>query len=84
MWDGAFMPFRKHHLGTGDLANHIIILDYEPESPEFQDDDPNSLVYEVTVQFVGSDDTFVFEVQGPLDAVESDMMEGVLEQVSPE
>lgn len=76
------MPFKKHHLGTGDLANHVIIQNFEPMANELQTE--GAVVYEVTVSFVGSDDTYVYEVEGNPDANESDMLDAVLSEISPE
>lgn len=29
-WQGAFLPFKKHRLGTGDISNHLVIVRITP------------------------------------------------------
>lgn len=44
-WQGAFLPFRKHRLGTGDISNHLavvsIILLSDLDEEEYEGDPEN-------------------------------------------
>ena len=86
MWNGAFKPFnmKKHRDYCGDITNHIIIESYNPISEELQDPDSDSVIYEVAVEFVNGDRVYLYELEGPPNASESDIMLSLQEYISPE
>lgn len=74
MWNGLFSPMVKHHLGTGDIRNHIAVdsvelIDAEPERPySLEALGTGQYMFLVSVSFIdgdGEEYEFVYEDETP-------------------